>query len=119
MALPGPVQTAHPLQEAPHPRVRGVVAADVVQAQGLAFDLDQPGGYRWQGPIVELTGIWHHHDNDRGGESYLEVISFQVLQPARPLDDPAFWPLWIVGIGLVLVAFYLYWRRNQEATPAA
>ncbi len=80
----------------------------------LAFELDQPGGYRWRGPIVELTGIWHHHDVDRGGESYLEVVSFEVLQPARQLDDPAFWPLWIVGIGLVLVAYYLYWRKNQE-----
>lgn len=83
----------------------------------LGFDLEQPGGYRWQGPIVQLTGIWHHHDLDRGGESYLEVTSFQVVQPARALTDPVFWPLWIVGIGLVLGAYYVYWRKNQETIP--
>jgi len=80
----------------------------------LAFDLGQPGGYRWRGPIVEVTGIWHHHDVDRGGESYLDVTSFQVLEPARPLSHPAFWPWFIFGIGLLLVAYYLYWHKNQE-----
>ncbi len=83
----------------------------------LAFDLDQPGGYRWRGPIVEVTGIWHHHDADRGGESYLEATSFDLVEPARQLADPVFWPLWIIGIGLVLAAYYLYWRKNQELTP--
>ncbi len=85
----------------------------------LAFGLDQPGGYRWRGPIVTATGIWHYHDADRGGESYLEVTSFDVLEPAGQLDDPAFWPLWIVGVLLVLVAYYLYWRKSQEQTPVA
>lgn len=80
----------------------------------LAFGLEQPGGYRWRGPIVELTGIWHYHDVDRGGESYLEVTSFQVVEPARPLTQAAFWPWWIFGIGLLLVAYYLYWHKNQE-----
>jgi len=83
----------------------------------LAFDLDQPGGYRWQGPIVRLTGTWHYHDLDRGGESYLEVTSFDVLESPTLLEDPAFWPWWMVGIGLVLVAYYLYWRKNQESAP--
>lgn len=85
----------------------------------LAFDLDEPGGYRRRGPIVAATGIWHHHDQDRGGESYLEVTSFDVLEPARPLADPAFWPLWMVGIGLLLAAYYLYWRKNQERLPGS
>ncbi len=84
----------------------------------LAFDLDQPGGYRWRGPIVEVTGIWHYHDVDRGGESYLDASSFRVIEPARPLTQPAFWPWWILGIGLLLVAYYLYWHKNQEPARA-
>jgi len=83
----------------------------------LGFDLDQAGGYRWQGPIVRVTGTWHFHDVDRGGESYLEATSFELLAPARSLQDEAFWPLWLVGIGLVLAAYYLYWRKNQETVP--
>jgi hypothetical protein len=80
----------------------------------LGYDLSEVGGYRLRGPIVAATGIWHHHDPDRGGESYLEVTAFELLEPARPLADPAFWPLWMVGIGLLLAAYYLYWHKNHE-----
>ena len=80
----------------------------------LGFDLDEVGGYRWRGPLVQATGVWHFHDVDRGGESYLDVTSFELVAPARSLQDEAFWPLWLVGIGLVLAADYLYWRKNQE-----
>jgi hypothetical protein len=86
--------------------------------RALEFDLDQAGGYRWQGPVVRVHGTWHFHDVDRGGESYLDVASFEVVQPARQLEDPAFWPLWLVGIGLVLGAYYLYWRKDQETAPS-
>lgn len=86
---------------------------------GLGFELEEPGGYRLRGPIVAATGIWHHHDPDRGGESYLEVTSFELVEPARALEDPAFWPLWILGLGLLLAAYYLYWHKNQERVPGA
>jgi len=85
----------------------------------LGFELDEPGGYRLRGPIVTATGIWHYHDPDRGGESYLEVTGFEVVEPARALEDPAFWPLWIVGMGLLLAAYYLYWRKNQQRVPGS
>ena len=100
------------------PTARGTPASACASIASLEFDLDQAGGYRWQGPVVRVHGIWHFHDVDRGGESYLEVASFEVVQPARQLEDPAFWPLWLVGIGLVLGAYYLYWRKDQETAPS-
>jgi len=68
-------------------------------------DLDQPGGYRYRGPIVELQGIWRYHDPARGGESYLDVTGLEVLEAARPLSEPMDWlPL---GLGAGLLALTL------------
>ena len=64
-----------------------------------------------------MTGIWHYHDVDRGGESYLDATLFRVIEPARPLTEQVFWPWWILGIGLLLVAYYLYWHKNQLPAP--
>ncbi|NNC93093.1 MAG: hypothetical protein HKN80_11460 [Acidimicrobiia bacterium] len=106
-----------PLRES-GPHAEGNTGIGVRFDGSLGFDLEQPGGYRWHGPTVRATGIWHFHDLNRGGESYLEVISYELITPARPLEDPAFWPLWLVGAGLLLVAYYLYWHKNQEPSRA-
>jgi hypothetical protein len=84
-------------------------------AGDLNVELEHPGGYRWRGPIVRASGIWHFHDSDRGGESYLEVTAIEILEPARTLaDDPSPFA-WVVGGVLVLAAFALYLRSNRAS----
>ncbi len=78
----------------------------------LDVELENPGGYRWRGPIVRVTGIWHFHDSDRGGESYLEVNALDILEPARQLDDDPEPIAWVVGGVLFLAAFVLYGRSG-------
>lgn len=66
--------------------------------------LDQPGGYRFRGPMVELQGTWRYHDPSRGGESYLDVTGVKVLEPARPLAEPMEWVPLGLGVGLAALA---------------
>lgn len=67
-----------------------------------AADLDNPGGYRFRGPVVRVTGVWRHHDESRGGESYLDASSFVVVERERLLDEEM--PLGVLVTGLVLLA---------------
>jgi hypothetical protein len=67
-----------------------------------AAGFGQPGGYRYRGPIVRLTGEWRYHDEARGGESYLAVTSLEVLDSERPLDDGM--PRGVLILGLALLA---------------
>lgn len=53
--------------------------------EGEIPDLGHPGGFRWQGPLVEATGIWVYHDPDRGGESYLDVTGIDVMEDSEAL----------------------------------
>lgn len=62
----------------------------------------QPGGYRYRGPIVRLTGQWRYHDEARGGESYLAVTSIEVLENERLLHDDM--PRGVLILGLALLA---------------
>jgi hypothetical protein len=80
----------------------------------LGHDFTHVGGYRWRGPIVRATGIWHYHDADRGGESYLEVTALEVLEQPRLLGEDLNWPEWVIGGILVAVAGFLYWRRKRQ-----
>lgn len=66
------------------------------------LDVEQVGGYRWRGPVVRVEGFWRHHDEDRQGESYFEVTSIVLLDPARRMDDPVEW--WAVILGGFLIA---------------
>lgn len=52
-----------------------------------AYGLHHPGGYRYRGPIVRATGQWRFRDEGRGGESYLAVTSFEVVERERLLHD--------------------------------
>jgi hypothetical protein len=81
----------------------------------LGHDFTHVGGYRWRGPIVRATGVWHFHDAARGGESYLEVTALEVLEQPRLLGEDLNWPEWVIGGVLVGVVGVLYWRSNREA----
>lgn len=80
----------------------------------LAEGLDPPGGYRSRGPLVRVTGMWVHHSDDRQGESFLRVESFEIIEPGIPLHESA--NVWTVAIGLVLVlaAAGVWLTRPQE-----
>ena len=72
-------------------------------AAGVWPGFDRPGGYRVQGPIVELTGVWRYHDPERSGESYLEVVTVDLVAAARELPEPGF--RWLpIGLGLGFLA---------------
>ena len=81
----------------------------------LWVDLGRPGGYRRLGPTVAVTGTWMHHDPERGGESYLEVASFEVLDGGRPLDESGEPAAYAVGLGLIVAAAaILAWRSRTR-----
>jgi hypothetical protein len=79
----------------------------------LASDLDPPGRYRNRGPVVLLVGTWKYHDIERQGESYLEVESFTVIEPGRPLEQGPNWLVIVAGVVLIGVAA-LAWRLQPE-----
>ena len=70
----------------------------------LAETLDGPGGYRFRGPLVRLTGEWKYHDPARGGESYLEVTSVDVIERALRLDERPDWVVIVLGSVLLFLA---------------
>ncbi len=73
--------------------------------EALGRSLDPPGGYRLVGPIVAVTGEWRFHDPGRGGESYLEVTSIEVVVAGRQIDDPA--SGFVMAVGAVVLALGL------------
>lgn len=74
------------------------VRADLFDAAGLS----RAGGYRFRGPVVQIVGVWHHHDESLGGESYLEASAFTVVERERSLDDEM--PAVVLVTGLALLA---------------
>jgi hypothetical protein len=76
----------------------------------IAGTLDKPGGYRVRGPLVQVVGMWEYHDPDRGGESYIDVVSLDVLEPGSGLvEHPNYW---VMISGLVLIAAAALLRRG-------
>jgi len=90
------------------------VGIGVTMPRALAEDLDPAGGYRLRGPVVRLTGVWKHHDPDRGGESYLEVAALEVVEPGRRLEEGPDWIVAFLAIGLLAAAGLLWFRRPAE-----
>lgn len=74
----------------------------------LASGLDEPGGYRSRGPVVRVTGIWKYHDPTRQGESYLEVMSLEIVEPGRNLEEKANWTSIVTGSLLLAAAFGVF-----------
>lgn len=92
----------------------GNVGVAVRIPQTEAADLDPPGGYRVRGPIVQISGTWRYHDENRGGESYLDVTSLAIVEPGHGLPEhPNYW---IMGAGFALIAAALVvrWPRSPS-----
>ena len=61
-----------------------------------------PGGYRVRGPVVRVTGEWRFHDPERGGETYLAAAFFEVIERERPITQGGDWPVFLIGLALVI-----------------
>lgn len=96
------------------PRSGANIGIGVRMPHALATDLDPVGGYRLEGPLVRLVGVWRHHDPGRGGESYLDVISLTVVEPGRRLEEGPDWSVFIAGSVLIAGTFGLWWRRRRD-----
>lgn len=76
---------------------------------------DAPGGYRWRGPLVRVTGIFKYHDPARSGETYLEASALDVLEPGRELPEAnRAWAAWAGAVLLLATAAVLIDRRRQR-----
>lgn len=64
--------------------------------------LDPPGRYTVRGPLVRAVGTWRYHDENRSGESYLDVLSLEVVEPGRRMTEPV--DAWVLAVGVILVA---------------
>lgn len=65
-----------------------------------------PGRYGVRGPVVRVTGEWRFHDEDRGGESYLEASSFEIVKRERAFDEGL--PSGVLLAGVALLALGLF-----------
>lgn len=88
----------------------GNIGVAVRIPDAIAETLDKPGGYRVRGPLVQVIGSWEYHDPDRGGESYIDVLSLEVLEPGLGLvEHPDYW---VMISGLILIAAAALLRRG-------
>ena len=91
----------------------GNIGVAVRIPSSLAEQLDPPGGYRVRGPVINATGIWKYHDSDRGGETYLDVVSLVVTDGGRELAEHPNPVVLVAGLGLVVSAG-VAWRRSRR-----
>jgi hypothetical protein len=113
--LNGDSYATEPLLE--NGRLAGSNAGIGVRTPAVIIEgLGQPGGYQQRGPLVRVTGIWEYHDEERGGETYLDVVAIEVLEPGRALDEPANPAVVVIGALLVLAALWLGYRSRQRST---
>ncbi|GIU92247.1 MAG: hypothetical protein KatS3mg011_1153 [Acidimicrobiia bacterium] len=80
-----------------------------------------PGRYGLRGPILRITGVFHHNDPERGGETYLEAVSVELVEGSRRTRTPGVSvPALAVGAGLAAVGIgtwsVLYRRRRNPIT---
>jgi len=97
------------------PRTGANVGIGVRMPSKLGEGLPPVGGYRLEGPLVHLTGIWRYHDPDRGGESYLDVSELLVVDEGRRLEEGPDWAVFALGV-LLLATSLIMWRRNRHLT---
>jgi len=95
------------------PRTGANVGIGVRMPSHLGEGLPPVGGYRLEGPLVHLTGVWRYHDPDRGGESYLDVGELLVVNNGRRLEEGPDWIVFTLGV-LLLATSLIMWRRNRH-----
>lgn len=109
-----------PYAEAPLRAGGGLAGSNVGIGVRIPGDLwpgfEQPGGYRFRGPVVELTGRWRYHDPGRGGESYLDVTALELLAPPSPLEEGVRWLPLGLGLGFLAAAVlgWVFLRRGAD-----
>jgi hypothetical protein len=84
----------------------------------IGRELDPPGGYRVRGPIVRATGTWRYHDSARGGESYLEAASVEVVTAGADLTEGPNRVALGGGVALVGIAAVLWWMYRRDRDEA-
>ena len=99
------------------PRTGANVGIGVRMPSILGEGLPPVGGYRLEGPLVQLTGVWRYHDPDRGGETYLDVSELFIVDDGRRLEEGPDWGVLALGV-LLLVTSLVMWGRNRRS-PAA
>jgi hypothetical protein len=99
-------------------RTGGNIGIGVRMASILGRDLDPVGGYRLEGPVVQLTGFWRYHDPDRGGESYLDVTELVVIDRGRRLQEGPDWLVFALGV-MLIGATIVMWRQRVRGEMAA
>lgn len=77
--------------------------------------LDPPGDYQHRGPVVRATGTWKYHDVGRGGETYLDAVTIEVLEPGRALGESVDPVVVIIGALLTVSALWLGYRTRQRS----
>ncbi len=111
--LNGDAYAVEPIREGGSP-AGGNVGVGVRIPADMARGLDHPGGYHHRGPVVQLVGVWRHHDPSRGGESFLDVESLEVVESGRLLDEGVEWWTVFAGAGLLAVAGVVWLGRRRE-----
>lgn len=70
-------------------------ARDAHQAFG------DPGGYGVRGPVVEVTGVFHHLDPESGGLTFVDAVEIDLVSASTPVETPPATG-WHVAVGSVL-----------------
>lgn len=96
------------------PRTGSNVGVGIRIAEGVADDLQDPGRYRARGPLVAATGVWVYHDADRGGESYVDVDSLEIIEAGRALSEDPSAVTYAIGIALLGAAAVLWLGRSRS-----
>lgn len=95
------------------PRTGANVGIGVRMPSILGEGLPPVGGYRLEGPLVQLTGVWRYHDPDRGGETYLDVSELFIVDEGRRLEEGPDWVVLALGV-LLLATSLVMWQRNRR-----
>ncbi|MDH5371922.1 MAG: hypothetical protein OEX97_03155 [Acidimicrobiia bacterium] len=75
---------------------------------------EQPGGYRWRGPIVRVKGEFRYHDPGRSGETYIAVTNLELVEPGHHLPSEATGPWGMIGVVLAAGAGIVLMRHARQ-----
>ncbi len=114
-----------PYSETPIPaggRLQGGNSGIGVRLPYSLFDhaWGEPGGYRFRGPIVKVTGTFRYNSPDHLGETFIDAIEIELISPSEwnriHLDSPI--PgligglLILVGAGLLVRSRWIRVNSN-------